>query len=464
MKIVLVTTLFVFCAGKSFTQTSAKADLKEILMEKRDKIEGNRTIILKDGTFQLQTKEHCYKFDSNGKLIGTPEENPNGEAKYRETSEEYPDREKDINYYFDGKDKFYITKYKSSGPNEYASVQFPEFADLSSAGQPVYHSIESIDDDNLILLSAYKGRTTITHKGIPVDKDKVDFFIRVVKVNIKTKEVTESFRFVNQLNASKKEFNDIDVVSFGMVDHKIRVGVLLANDDKEDEYSQVYSSMNGTYELWDIDLDSQTEEKIATVPVKMADKAKKCLFYFTSSIVYMCWTESIDKEAYSLSFKQLDFDGDEWKETFKAFPKDILSLKTAYPIPVNHYQLPNGDWEYKVIGVIAKGVLDKNPTERVFTFKENDEVTIHDIKKSNSLWYENSEGMQVDYEMEHEVSDELIVSLTAPLLPKSKMNYLFYGNGYTTRAVGNDLMIVHYDWRATAGKPDFMLDIVKLPL
>ncbi len=466
MKTILLTTVLLFCAVESFAQKT-KVDLKDILLERRDKISGNKIILLKDGTFQLKTKERYYKFDSKGSQIGTPEENPFGGQKYRESAKSYFDAKDDIDYYYDGVSGFYVTKFKSSGPNEYASIPLPKSADLSSAGEPVYNSLLTLDADNFILLSAYKGRTTATHSNIPVNKDKVDFFIRIVKINIRTKEVAESFRFINKLDASKKEFNNIDVVSFELIDHKISVGVLLANSQKANESSDAYVELFGNYQLWDIDLNSDSEEKITSVPLKTTNKTRYCNFFFNSSNVYISWTETIDKDAYALFYKKLSFENGSWSETYKEFPQDVLTLTyPGYPLPVSDYKFPNGDMGYKIIGVIAKGRLDKKPTERVFLFNENGEVTIHDIKKSNSLWYEDEvHGGVIDYEWDHQVPDELIVSLTAPLLEKSKMmNYLYYGNEYEIRAVGDNLMIVHSDWRATNTKPDYILEIILLPL
>jgi|GEM_PF-3292983 len=465
MKTILLTTVLLFCAAKSFAQTT-KVDLKDILLERRDKISGNEIIILKDGTFQLKTKDRYYKFDAKGSQIGTPEENPFGGQKYRESAESHFDDQNDINYYYDGVGAFYVTKFKSAGPNEYASVPFPKFADLSSAGAPVYNSLKTLDADNFILLSAYKGRTTATHGNIPVNKDNVDFFIRIVKINIRTKEVKESFRFINKLGASKKDFNTIDVVSFALIDHTISVGVLLANSKRPDESLGTYTELSGSYQVWNIDLDSDSEEKITSVPLQTTDKTRYATFYFSASNVAISWTETLNRDAYALFHKQLSYADGSWNETYKAFPQDVLTLAfPGYPLPVSDYKFPDGEMGYKVVGVIAKGPLDKNPKERIFLFNEQDEVTTHDIKKSSSLWYKDEmKGGMVDYEWDHQVSDELIVSLTAPLLEKSKMHYIYYGSGCEKRAVDGNLMLIHYDWRATNTKPDYMLEITQLPL
>lgn len=462
----LLTSVVVMCSVVLSAQT-VKVDFKELLLERRDKIANNEIIILKDGTFQLKTKAYYYKFDSKGNPIGVPEANGSGDGKYSETATSYSDLENDVYYYFDGKSQFFVTKFKSDAPNEYASVPFPKLADISSAGEPIYSSLETVDDDRFVLISAYKGRTTLTHDGIPSDKNQVDCFVRIVMINIKTKTVVESFRFINKINAAKKEFNNIDVSSFSLEGNKLRIGVLICNSTSDSpEQSTYYTKVDGTYQLWDVDLDSEEETKIASVPVKTPENTRFCWFYGGSSGIYMSWTELIDKkqDGYALFNKEVIYDDGEWEEKTKKFPDDILRISfPGYPLPVSSYKFPDGSFGYRIVGVLAKGPLDKNPVDRVFLFDQNDQVTIHDVKNASILIYEDGDEFK-DYEEDHEVSLELMESFKAPLLEKSKMNYLYKGNDFVCRAVDGNLIVIHYDWRATNTKPDYMIEITRLPL
>jgi hypothetical protein len=463
---ILLTGVVVMCYAILSAQT-VKVDLKEILLDKRDKIANNDIIILNNGKFQLKTKAYYYKFDSNGVPIGAPEANGSGDGKYSETATSYSDLENDIYYYYDGKSQFFVTKFKSDSPNEYASVPFPELADISSAGEPIYSSLETVDDDRFVLISAYKGRSPLTHNGIPSDKNKVDCFVRIVNINIKTKEVVESFRFINKIDAGKKDFNNIDISSFSLEGNKLRIGVLICNSINDSkEYSTYYTKVDGTYQLWDVDLDSEEETMVASVSVKTPENTRYCWFYGGSSGIYMDWTETIDKkqDGYALFNKEVIYDEGEWKEKTKKFPEDILTIRfPGYPLPVSSYKFPDGTYGYRIVGVLAKGPLDKNPMNRVFIFDQNDQVTIHDVKNSSVLIYKDGDVLK-DYEEDHEVPAEFLESLKAPLLEKSKMNYLYKDNDFVCRLAGQNLIIIHYDWRATNSKPDYMIEITKLPL
>ena len=81
MKTILTGT-FILMLGALFAQNSV-IDLSDILLEKRDNISMNQIYIQEDGSFQLVTQEHFYKFNSDGKPVGQPEENKTPEASYK---------------------------------------------------------------------------------------------------------------------------------------------------------------------------------------------------------------------------------------------------------------------------------------------------------------------------------------------------------------------------------------------
>jgi len=70
----------------------------------------------------------------------------------------------------------------------------------------------------------------------------------------------------------------------------------------------------------------------------------------------------------------------------------------------------------------------------------------------------------MNYALDHELIKEELDRLGKSLLKNSVMNYLYTGSGLRSRKVGNELMLIHYDWRATNGKPDYMIQVTKLAL
>ncbi|WP_294674114.1 hypothetical protein [uncultured Fluviicola sp.] len=444
---------------------NVKVDLKDILLERRDEISPNYINVLNDGTILFKAKEHYYKFDLNGKLIGSPEKNGSGNVKYNPEASSILDTENDLLLYFNGKDQLTITKFHGDRPNEYSTIPFPKLKDVSDAGSPAYSSVKMINEKEIIILEAYNGRSNVTHSAIAMDKNKVDYFLRAVKINTETKEVIESFKFINKLNVGKKDFNTIDVRSVNVVNGKIVVGVLICNSVKADEYNPYYRKIDGSYELWEVDLDSDEEKMIQSIPIKTPVNTRSCLLSCNESGYLMNWTESVEKENYfGLCTKYVLYEKGELKESVKKFPTDVLALRfPGNPIDIEYDKAKNGEYSYRIVGNVGKGPLDNNPTQRVFLFGENDEVTITDVKSGAELKYWKN-GKEINYSESHNISPDFIASLEAPLLKKSAMNYLYKGNYYTLRGVNDELIIVHCDWRATLAKPDCIFEIIRLPL
>ena len=464
----ILTSSFILLFGSLFAQ-NAVTDLSDILLEKRDKIDNNYIYIQEDGSFQLITKEHFYKFDSNGKPVGSPEENKTPEGSYKngvaDPMSGYIEKY-DILYDYDGNGHMTFYKLNSNSPNELTSISFPALESVSSVmGGTVSSSIHFIDEENVIMVHGFVASSQNSHKGAKTPKGSYSSFIRVIKANLKTKKVEESYHFIDKIVTSGK-CNDIKVQINNIEKDKVSFGVFAGNSIGG-EY-EPKNKIQGTYQLWELDLNSKEESKIAEVPVKTTEKTRYSYVFFGDKIVYTVWTEEIPKEnSYALFTSVSHYKDGEWVEEKVNFPSDVVSIKfPGAPLIVSDYTMKDGKKVHYIQGDFAKTKQDKTIKNRLVILNDAGEMTFKEMHSNVEAWaFGYLEGdKQVNYALEKELTKEELDRLGEPLLKKSAMNYLYTGSGIMSRKVGNELILVHYDWRATNGKPDYMLQVTKLAL
>jgi hypothetical protein len=466
MKTILTNT-FIFLVGGLFAQ-NAVTDLSDILLEKRDKIAENHIYIQQDGSFQLITQEHFYKFDSNGKPVGTPEENKTPESSYKNgTSDPLAGylASKEIYYNYNGNGHLTLYKLNSGSTNELTDISFPP---LESVGNVLSESsglIHFVDDENVVLILGYAARSGNSHKEAKTPKGVYNSFIRVIKANIKTKEVEDSFHFIDKITGPAKQ-NDIRVEINALKDNKVNFGVFVGVSVGA-QY-EPKSKIQGTYQLWELDLESKEETKISEVEVKTSEKTRYAYIFFGNSGFYSVWTEEILKSNnFALFASSVGYKNGEWSESKVSFPADIISIKfPGAPIIPSNHEMKDGSTVYYIQGDFAKTKQDKTVRNRLVILNDAGEVTFKDMHTNVDAWsfsYKDGDKL-TNYVLDNELTKEELDRLGEPLLKKSAMNYLYKGSGISSCKVGNELMLVHYDWRATNGKPDYMIQVTKLAL
>ncbi|MDF3028552.1 MAG: hypothetical protein K0S23_2859 [Fluviicola sp.] len=464
MKIILTGT-FIALFGALFAQNSV-IDLSDILLERRDKIDNNRIYIQEDGSFQLITPEHFYKFDSNGKPLGSPEENKTPEASYKnglyDPVSGY-NRKGDILYDYDGNGHLTFYKLNSSSPNEFTSISFPALESVNSVSGKGSGSLYFLDDENVMMVHGFVARSQNSHKELKTPKGTYSSFIRVVKANLKTKKAEESYHFIDKISSGK--FNDIKIEINAAEKNKVSFGVFIGNSIGGEYEPQ--NKVNGTYQLWELDLDSNEETMITELPVKTTEKTRYCYLFFGNNMVSTFWTEEIPKaNSFALFASAMSYKNGEWVEEKINFPEAISIKFPGVPLFVSDYTMKDGKKVHYVQGDFAKTKQDKTIRNRMVILNDAGELLFKDMHTNVEAWvFDYFEGdKHVNYALEYELTKEELDKLGEPLLKKSAMNYLYSDSGVMSRKVGNELMLVHYDWRATNGKPDYMLEVVKLPL
>lgn len=466
MKTILTNT-FIFLVGSLFAQNEV-TDLSDILLEKREKISYNRIYIQEDGAFQLVTQEHFYKFDSNGKPVGSPEENRTPEASYKNGTSDpisgYSPKD-NIHYDYDGNGHLTLYKLNSGSPNELIDISFPPLESVGNVLSKASGSIYFVDDENVVLVLGYAARSENSHKGAKTPKGVYNSFIRVIKANMKTKKVEDSFHFIDKITGPAKQF-DVRVEINGLEGNKVDFGVFVGTS-VGGEY-EPKSKIQGTYQVWELDLETKEETKITEVVVKTSEKTRFAYVHFGNGAVYSTWTEEIPKSnSFALFSSQMNYKDGEWVESKVSFPADVVSIKfPGAPIIPSSHEMKDGTTVHYIQGDFAKTKQDKTIRNRLVILNESGEVTFKDMHTNVQAWafgYKDGDKY-LNYALENELTKEELDRLGEPLLKKSAMNYLYSDSGIMSRKVGNELMLVHYDWRATNGKPDYMLQVTKLKL
>lgn len=465
MKKILIST-FILMVGSVFAQNSV-TDLSEILLEKRADISGNQIYIQENGSFQLVTHSHFYKFDSNGKPVGQPEENKTPESSYKNGTSDpisgYATKQNMV-YNYDGNGHLTLYRLNSNSPNELIDFSFPALESVSNVLSKSSGSFHFVDDENVVLILGYAARSENSHKEAKTPKGVYNSFIRVIKANIKTKKVEDSFHFIDKITGPAKQY-DIRVEINGLEGNKVNFGVFVGVSIGG-EY-EPKSKIQGTYQLWELDLESKEETKITEVPVKSSDKTRFCYVYFGTG-VYTIWTEEIPKSNNFALYKSfLTYKDGEWSEKKTSFPADVISIKfPGVPLFPSDHQMKDGSMVHYIQGDFAKTKQDKTIRNRLVILNDNGEVTFKDMHSNVQAWMLGySDGdKSMNYALDYELTKEQLDKLGEPLLKKSVMNYVSTGSGVRSRKVGDELMLIHYDWRATNGNPDYMLQVTKLPL
>lgn len=463
----ILTSSFILFFWSLFAQNTV--DLSDILLEKRDKIDNNYIYIQKDGSFQLVTQEHFYKFDSNGKPLGTPEENKTPEGSYKNGVADPMSgymKKYDVWYDYDGNGHLTFYKLNSGSQNELTSISFPALESVSNVtGGTGSSSIHFIDEENIIMVHGFVASSQNSHKGVKTPKGSYSSFIRVIKANLKTKKAEESYHFIDKIVTSGK-CNDIRVQINEIEKDKVSFGVFAGNSIGG-EY-EPKNKVQGTYQLWELDLNSKEEIKITEVPVKTSDKTRYCYMFFGNKIVYTVWTEEIAKEnSFALFRSIMNYKDGEWGEEKVNFPPDVISIKfPGAPLMVSDYMMKNGKKVYYIQGDFAKTKQDKTIRNRLMILNDAGEMMFKDMHSNvEASAFNYSEGdKNMNYALENELTKEQLDRLGEPLLKKSAMNYMYKGSGIMSREVDNELILIHYDWRATNGKPDYMIQVTKLAL
>lgn len=465
MKIILTST-FIAIFGAFFAQNSV-IDLSDILLEKRDNISDNQIYIQENGSFQLVTQEHFYKFNSDGKPVGQPEENKTPQASYKNGTSDpisgYAVKQNMV-YDYDGNGHLTLYRLNSNSPNELIEFSFPALESVGNVLSKSSGVIKFVDDENVVLILGYAARSENSHKGAKTPKGVYNSFIRVIKANIKTKKVEDSFHFIDKITGPAKQF-DVRININGLEGNKVEFGVFVGNSIGG-EY-EPKTKVEGTYQLWELDLESKEEHMITEVPVKTSDKTRYCFVFFGSTI-YTIWTEEIPKSNnFALFASTSSYKNGEWSENKISFPADVVSLKfPGVPLLPSSHGMKDGSTVYYIQGDFAKTKQDKTIRNRLVILNDGGEITFKDMHSKVDAWmlgYLDGEKY-MNYALDNELTKEELDKLGEPLLKKSAMNYLYTGSGVKSRKVGNELMLIHYDWRATNGKPDYMLEVIKLHL
>jgi hypothetical protein len=466
MKTILTGT-FILMFGALFAQNSV-IDLSDILLEKRDNISMNQIYIQEDGSFQLVTQEHFYKFNSDGKPVGQPEENKTPKASYKNGTSDpisgYAVKQNMV-YDYDGNGHLTLYRLNSSSPNELIEFSFPALESVENVLSKSSGVIKFVDDENVVLILGYAAHSENSHKGVKTPKGVYNSFIRMIKANIKTKKVEDSFHFIDKITGPAKQF-DVRVKINGLEGNKVNFGVFVGSSIGG-EY-EPKSKIQGTYQLWELDLESKEEKKITEIAVKTSEKTRFAYVFFGNNGFYSIWTEEIPKSNnFALFSSSTGYKNGEWVENKVDFPSDVVSIKfPGAPIIPSNHEMKDGSTVYYIQGDFAKTKQDKTIRNRLVILNESGEVTFKDMHTNLNVWaFGYLDGdKSMNYALDYELTKEELDKLGEPLLKKSVMNYLYTGSGVTSRKVGNELMLVHYDWRATNGKPDYMLEVVKLSL
>lgn len=463
----ILTSAFILLIGSLFAQ-NAVTDLSDILLEKRDGINDHQIYIQEDGSFQLITQEHFYKFDSNGKPVGSPEDNKTPESSYKNgTSDPMSGYSPKNNIYYDYNGNGHLTLYKlnSESPNEMTDISFPPIGSVGNVLSKASGSIHFVDDENVLLILGYAARSQNSHKETKTPKGVYNSFIRVIKANINTKKVEDSFHFIDKITGPAKQ-SDVRVQINGLEGNKVSFGVFVGTS-VGGEY-EPKSKIQGTYQIWELDLDTNEETKIAEVAVKTSEKTRFAYIHFGDGSVYSVWTEEIPKSNnFALFYSSTTYKNGEWVENKISFPTDAVVIKfPGAPIFPSSHTMKDGTIIHCIQGDFAKTKQDKTVRNRLVILNESGEVTFRDMHTNLHTWqfgYKDGDKY-LNYALDNELTKEELERLGEPLLKKSAMNYIYSGSGVTSRKIGNELMVVHYDWRATNGRPDYMIQVTKLAL
>ena len=462
-----LTTTFILLIGSLFAQNLA-IDLSGILLEKRDKIDNNQIYIQDDGSFQLVTQERFYKFDINGKSTGIPEDNKTPEASYKNGLYDPLSgyiQNKNMLYDYDGNGHLTLYKLNSNSPNELISFSFPALESVSNVSGEASSLIEFIDEENLVMVHGFVASSQNSHKGVKTPKGFYSSFIRVIKANITTGKVEESYHFIDKISSGRA--NDFRVQITDIDKNKISFGVFIGNSIGAMEYGPK-NKIDGSYQLWELDLDSNEENMITEIPVKTAEKTRYTDVYFWKNMVSRFWTEEIPKtNSYALFASVMSYKNGEWVEDKISLPADVVSIKfPGEPLIVWDYTMKDGEIIHYIQGDFAKTKQDKTIRNRLVVLSEGKEVTFREMHSNVQAWSLNyTDGDKIfNYALENELTADQLDKLGEPLLKKTVMEYPYSGSGLVSRKIGKELMLIHYDWRATNGKPDYMIQVTKLAL
>lgn len=227
--------------------------------------------------------------------------------------------------------------------------------------------------------------------------------------------------------------------------------------------------MKGTYQLWDINLDDKTERKLAETKIESTPDTRFCIPTYFKDGYLMIWTEPIDKTSeFALFGEKVTYEDGEWKREKIIFPsKEIRIGFPGMPEGINSYEMKDGNTVYYIQGKFGEKRRDKNAVDGLAILDEHGEVTFKPLAENVNSWnFSFYDGVKwCNYILDNDVSAEQLEMFGRPLLKESKMmNYLYKQNGLVSRKIGDELFFIHYDYRATNGRPDYLIQLIHLPL
>lgn len=230
-----LTGILIALSGLLLAQTQSEViDLSGILEEKRDQIASNDFYIQKDGSFQLVTQEHFYKFDAVGKFTGK-EDNTIPKIHFNREASDYlmsykSDWDQIVSY--DGEGILSICELNGSGKNNITTISIPPLESL--AGINGEASVEYIfpDEDHIVLAFGYAARSTNSHGAGKASKNVISTFLRVVSVEISSKKVSDAYYFIDKCTIPAKGMNNVKVNINDFDNDHIQIGI---STDKRDE-------------------------------------------------------------------------------------------------------------------------------------------------------------------------------------------------------------------------------------
>lgn len=342
----------------------------------------NKTpIILNDGSVVVDGSEFSYQVTTEGEIV-EKFKNPmtsNDRDGFNEQSHGY-NSSYDIRYALTG-DYFYFIRNYSNPGKIMTYVTIPPVRGLQTTDKISKRKSESlfykqgvqseyihfVNEHQVWVYNTFCSYSDESHGRVKHDRHKFYTFMRVMKIDLDDRTCETSYTMVDVVNESRKQYSRVELQIAGMLDNKLRVGVLKKKITgiKPVYMNQVYS-FDGQCVFYDYDYEKNQLDSLTAFSFYGEGNIGSSVAKVTVNSLEYTWLERVpEKKLFYYSYHGKKYVLGKYNDMDSLsfhFPSNIYQVIEPYIAPIVIYEDTEGDYYACLEGAYTEqGMEEKIP-------------------------------------------------------------------------------------------------------